>query len=169
MQTLTRIPLLWLLLGTAAAVADEPWRSADWPEYIEFVERLKTLSGAELAELTESPQVVYGFLLAAGEVLDAIALSQDVADYPVQARRHAHRCAYRFLSDRVTYQYAPGSRSAQWPYGGVVVIAQSAFDDCLVINIESEDADDPSQTRYLEFIPPQRPPPPVDSLTTPDG
>lgn len=158
MKSVGRLLLVWSLLLMAHAQASEPWGSADWPAYIEFVESLKTMTDAELTELTESPPVVYGFLLAAGEVLDAIALSQDVADYPVQARRHAHRCAYRYLSDRITYQYAPGNLPGQWPYGGVVVIAQSAFDDCLVINIESEDADDPSQTRYLEFVPPERPP-----------
>jgi hypothetical protein len=169
MKELSRCVLAWLFMATAQAGAVEPWRSADWPAYIEFVESLKRISGDELAELTESPPVVYGFLLAAGEVLDAIALSQDVADYPVQARRHAHRCAYRYLSDRITYQYAPGNRPGQWPYGGVVVIAQSAFDDCLVINIESEDADDPSQTRYLEFVPPEPPPAAGDSETAENG
>ncbi len=157
-----------LLLATSAD-ADTEWSSADWPEYIEFVESLKTMSDAELTELTESPPVVYGFLLAAGEVLDAIALSHDMAGYPVQTRRHAHRCAYRYLSDRITYQYAPGNRPGEWPYGGVVVIGQSAFDDCLVINIESEDADDPSRTRYLEFVPPERPPGPAEATTTPDS
>ena len=163
------IAVLALLLVAIGSGADEPWSSADWPEYMDFVESLKSMDGTQLAELTESPPVVYGFLLAAGEVLDAIALSQDMADYPVQARRHAHRCAYRYLSDRITYQYAPGNRAGDWPYGGVVVIAQSAFDDCLVINIESEAADDPSRTRYLEFVPPERPPTSGETDTAPQG
>jgi len=145
-----------LLLGGGQASSAKAWSSDDWPEYIAFVESLRTMDGNELVELSQSPAVVYGFLLAAGEVLDAIALSEEMADYPVQARRHAHRCAYRYLSDRITHQYSPGNNPGDWPYGGVVVIAQSAFDDCLVMNIESEDAADPSQTRYLEFVPPER-------------
>jgi hypothetical protein len=143
---------LSILLSTAVA-EDKPWSTADWPEYLAFLESLKDLPDQELATITGSPQVVYGFLLAAGEVLDAIALSEDISAYPIPARRHAHRCAYRYLSDRLTYQYGPGNTLEEWPYAGVVVVAQSAFDDCLVINIESEDADDPARTRYLRFLP----------------
>jgi hypothetical protein len=146
--------LLLALTLTAGNVLAETWTTADWPEYLAFVESLKAMPDKELAEVTGSPQVVYGFLLAAGEVLDAIALGEDYRSYPVHVRRHAHRCAYRYFSDRLTRQYAPGVVTSDWPYGGTVVVAQTAFDQCLVINIESEDADDPSRTRYLPYEPP---------------
>ena len=145
------------LMGLSPGLAQDAWTTADWPEYLEFVESLKTRTDAELANLNSSPAVIYGFLLAAGEVLDALALSEDYADYPLAARRHAHRCAYRYLSDRLSYNNAPGSPADDWPYGGVVVVAQTAFDQCVVNNIENEDADDARRTRYLPYVPPDRP------------
>lgn len=144
-----------LLLGPGLAPA-AVWTSTDWPEYRQYVDSLKALPDDRLAEVTGSPAVVYGFLLAAGEVLDALALADDYRGYPVPVRRHAHRCAYRYLSDRLTWQYAPGHSGSDWPYGGVVVVAQVAFDQCLVINIESEASDDAARTRYLPYEPPAK-------------
>ena len=154
-QKLHCLVLVGLLTGSPG-FAKDAWTTANWPEYLEFVESLKAKTDDEVAALNGSPAVVYGFLLAAGEVLDALALSEDFAGYPLAARRHAHRCAYRYLSDRLSYNYAPGSPADDWPYGGIVVVAQTAFDQCVVNNIENEDADDARKTRYLPYVPPDR-------------
>ncbi len=144
---------LSLFTVVLAAAEESSWSSTDWPEYKKFVDSLRDMSDNELAKLNGSVEVVYGFLLAAGEALDAIALSQEFADYSVPQRRHAHRCAYRYLSDRLTYQYAPDSGPPDWPFGGLVVIAQEAFDQCLVINVENKESTDSDNTVYLKYSP----------------
>ncbi len=141
------------LLTGAALAGDNQWSSTDWPEYKNFIDSLRDLSDAELTSLNGSVEVVYGFLLAAGETLDAIAMSQTFAERSTALRRHAHRCAYRYLSDRLTYQYAPDTGPPDWPFGGLVVIAQEAFDECLVRNIENKTSTNSLDTIYLPYIP----------------
>lgn len=134
--------------------ANDNWATTDWPEYMEFLRSLQEMPDEELATVTNSPPVVYGFLLAAGEVLDGIALSSEYAVYGVNVRRHANRCAYRYVSDRFSYQSARVSGPMDWPYGGLIFAAQEAFDECLVINIENDEASDETLTRYLTYSPP---------------
>ena len=121
---------------------------------MEFVQSLANMPDEELVETTTSPPVVYGFLLAAGEVLDAIALGEEYKDYHINVRRHASRCAYQYVSDRFTYQQIRGDDGADWPYGGVVFAAQQAFDECLVINLENERSAETGLTRFLTYTPP---------------
>lgn len=147
-----------LLLGCSVVAAPlsaaDSWATTDWPEYMEFLQSLQEMPGDELATITSSPPVVYGFLLAAGEVLDGIALSREYAAYGINVRRHANRCAYRYISDRFSYHSARESGPMDWPYGGLIFAAQEAFDACLVINIENNAGSDEALTRYLSYSPP---------------
>lgn len=141
-------------VAAAPANADDSWATTDWPEYMEFLRSLQEMPDEELATLTNSPPVVYGFLLAAGEVLDGIALSTEYSAYGINVRRHANRCAYRYISDRFSYQSTRESGPMDWPYGGLIFAAQEAFDECLVINIENDDGSDEALTHYLSYSPP---------------
>ena len=141
-------------MAAAPLTADDSWATTDWPEYMEFLQSLQEMPDDELATITNSPPVVYGFLLAAGEVLDGIALSREYAAYRINVRRHANRCAYRYISDRFSYQSARESGPMDWPYGGLIFAAQEAFDECLVINIENDDDGGEALTRYLSYSPP---------------
>jgi len=147
---MTRV--LWLTLALPLVAAAAPtWRTSDWPEYMAYLDELRTLDDSALAQRNGTPPVVYGFLLATGEVLDGIALGREAADYPLAIRRHAKRCAYRYVSDRLTWQHA-GDGPADWPYGGLLYVAQTAFDQCLVVNVDNVDA--AAGTRYLDYEPP---------------
>lgn len=154
MTVKTVILLTGLGLLSTAALAAESWATTDWDDYMEFVESLTNMPDEDLVEATTSPPVVYGFLLAAGEVLDAIALGEEYKEYHINVRRHANRCAYHYVSDRFTYQQIRGDNDTDWPYGGVVFAAQEAFDECLVINLENDRSGAAGLTRYLTYTPP---------------
>lgn len=156
MTNFAQIILIGFTLWATPALAANTWETTDWGEYMDFVESLAQMADEELADVTSSPPVIYGFLLAAGELLDGIALSTEYADYHINVRRHANRCAYRYLSDRVTYAHAPGHTAMDWPYGGLIFAAQEAFDECLVINLENAASSEEARTEFLTYVPPAK-------------